>query len=345
MLMQQPLCALALSLAASLATALPASVAAQPSTQRAAQEATGFSVTPIAQLLPGEVLAFRVDTLADARVSVHISGASAELQLTETRPGRYEGEYTIRRRDKLSASSAVTARIEKNGRTTTAALGQSLQAGTGPSAGASISSFHVSAPAQVQPGDELVFALHGAPGGQASASVQGIAQRVPLTEVRPGVYEATYVLRRSDTLRGSLVADGHLVVNRRESTLQYSGGHQSPGHAVASCPQCGSVVLVKPVRVTSSHPNVLGTIAGGLLGGVLGHQVGGGTGRDLATIAGAVGGAYAGNQVQKNLGKKQVYRVTVRLDDHTTRTFDYAEDPGLAIGARVKVDNNALARL
>jgi uncharacterized protein YcfJ len=36
---------------------------------------------------------------------------------------------------------------------------------------------------------------------------------------------------------------------------------------------------------------------GGLIGGVLGHQVGGGSGKDLATVAGAVGGAVVGNNV------------------------------------------------
>lgn len=43
--------------------------------------------------------------------------------------------------------------------------------------------------------------------------------------------------------------------------------------------------------------NVGGLLLGGLIGGVLGHQVGGGSGKDLATVAGAVGGAVVGNQI------------------------------------------------
>ena len=43
--------------------------------------------------------------------------------------------------------------------------------------------------------------------------------------------------------------------------------------------------------------NVGGLLLGGLIGGVLGHQVGGGSGKDLATVAGAVGGAVVGNNV------------------------------------------------
>lgn len=45
--------------------------------------------------------------------------------------------------------------------------------------------------------------------------------------------------------------------------------------------------------------NVGGAIAGALLGGVLGHQVGGGSGRDLATV----GGAVAGGALGANLGR------------------------------------------
>lgn len=352
MLLNRTLSTLTLALAAALPLALPTAALAQSGSQSGSQQSdlavTGFGVTPLDQLRPGEVLVFKLDGTPDGRASVQISGATATLQLNETNPGRYEGEYTIRMRDKLSANSQVTARLEKNGRSVTATLGQSLKEGSGPAAGAPISSFHVSAPAQVQAGDELVFALHGLPGGQASASVQGVAQRIPLTEVRPGIYEAAYVVRRKDKLRGNLVADGRLVVNRRETTVRYDAGHrgaQGGSQPVATCNQCGSVTAVNLVTVKDDHPNVLGTIAGGVLGGVLGNQVGGGSGRDLATIAGAVGGAYAGNRVENNMNKKQVHRVSVRLDNGTTRSFDYAEDPGLKAGARVKIDNNALARL
>jgi outer membrane lipoprotein SlyB len=301
----------------------------------------------VEQLRPGEVLAFRVEGLPEARVSVEINGATAPLPLTETSPGRYGGEYTIRLRDKLTVASAVTAKLEKNGQTATAKLNQPLQAGSGAAASSPIGSFHVSAPAQVQPGDELVFALHGMPGGQASASVKGIAKRVPLVEVQPGVYEAAYVVRRTDALRGNLVADGYLVVNKREAVLRYDadqhGGHGS-SQPVVSCGHCGRVTAVNVITVKPDHPSFMGALAGGVLGGVLGHQVGGGTGRDLATIAGALGGAYAGNRVGTNMNTKQVIRVSVRLDNGTTRTFDYAADPGLKTGMRVKVQDNALAR-
>lgn len=351
MLLQRPLSILTLAIAASLPLAMPTTAAAKGFFEQADSSVTGFGVTPINQLRPGEVLVFRLDGTPDARVSLQITGASVPLQLSETSPGHYEGEYTIRQRDKLTATSMVTARVEKNGQVSTATLAQSLQAGApGPVAANSspITSFLINAPEQVQAGDELVLALRGTPGGQASATVQGVAQRIAMSEVRPGEYEASYVVRRKDTLRGRVVADGRLVVNRRESTLRYDAaqqGSQSNAKPVVTCAHCGAVVSVTQVKVKGESQNVIGTIAGGVLGGVLGNQVGGGSGRDLATIAGAVGGAYAGNRVENNINKKQVYRVNVRLDDGTTRSFDYADDPGLTAGARVKVENNVLARL
>lgn len=59
-----------------------------------------------------------------------------------------------------------------------------------------------------------------------------------------------------------------------------------------------------------SRPNAGGIIAGALIGGILGHQVGGGTGRDIATAGGAVAGAAIGNNVanQNNSYARDVRR-------------------------------------
>jgi uncharacterized protein YcfJ len=48
------------------------------------------------------------------------------------------------------------------------------------------------------------------------------------------------------------------------------------------------------------NANVGGAVAGALIGGVLGHQVGGGTGKDLATVGGAVAGGVIGSNVGRN---------------------------------------------
>lgn len=46
-----------------------------------------------------------------------------------------------------------------------------------------------------------------------------------------------------------------------------------------------------------SSTNVPGALAGAVIGGILGHQVGGGSGRDIATVGGAVAGAVVGSRV------------------------------------------------
>ncbi len=90
-----------------------------------------------------------------------------------------------------------------------------------------------------------------------------------------------------------------------------------------------------------------GAVVGGLVGGVLGHQIGGGTGQDIATIAGVVGGAMVGNAIQNNkvpATASQIYRVTVQQDNGVSRAFDYAEQPNVRVGDRVRVENNQLYR-
>ncbi len=49
-------------------------------------------------------------------------------------------------------------------------------------------------------------------------------------------------------------------------------------------------------------PNVGGAIVGALIGGVLGHQVGGGTGKDVATAGGVVAGAAIGANAGRDSG-------------------------------------------
>jgi uncharacterized protein YcfJ len=63
------------------------------------------------------------------------------------------------------------------------------------------------------------------------------------------------------------------------------------------------------------NANVGGALAGALIGGVLGHQVGGGTGKDIATV----GGAVAGGVIGSNVGRDNTYGTRdVRKCESTT---------------------------
>ena len=363
MTIHRPLSALFLALATALPLALPAAAQAQSYTTNANANAAiaSFGVEQVQRLQPGEVLSFSLNGMPGASVSLQIAGATTALSMTEVQPGRYEGDYTIRQRDRLTSASVVTARMLKDGRTSSATLGQSLVEGARaptPMPSSQISAFTIEAPDRIRPGDELALSLAGTPGGQASVVVQGAARPIVLPEVSRGYYEATYVVRRKDKIGDSLRADARLVHGQRETRQHFErqlgqgqddtdrrGANDRSQPVAAACAQCGSVVSVVPVNVDSDSSNVIGTIAGGLLGGVLGNQVGGGSGKDLATVVGALGGAYAGNRVENSRGKSRVFRVTVRLENGSTQNFDYADDPAVRVGTRVRIENGALIRL
>jgi uncharacterized protein YcfJ len=69
--------------------------------------------------------------------------------------------------------------------------------------------------------------------------------------------------------------------------------------------------------------NVPGAIAGALIGGVLGHQVGGGTGKDIATVGGAVAGGVIGSNVGRDNNGYQGARDVRRCENTTSGTPAY----------------------
>jgi uncharacterized protein YcfJ len=87
-------------------------------------------------------------------------------------------------------------------------------------------------------------------------------------------------------------------------------------HAVVGSPEQRCWVERQQVSEPARNSNVGGAIAGALLGGVLGHQVGGGTGRDLATAGGAVAGAMIGS----NAGTGNSYARDVRRCENVPST-------------------------
>jgi outer membrane lipoprotein SlyB len=81
----------------------------------------------------------------------------------------------------------------------------------------------------------------------------------------------------------------------------------------------------------------LGAAGGAVVGGVLGHQVGGGSGKQIATVVGAVGGAVVGNEVEKRVKATKSYDITVRLDDGSTRVVNEANPTSWRTGDRVRI--------
>ena len=108
----------------------------------------------------------------------------------------------------------------------------------------------------------------------------------------------------------------------------------------------GTVESVQKVDPTESAKGIAGTpvtpgmAIGGVVGGVLGHQLGGGTGRDLATVGGVAAGGYVGHQIEKK--HRTAYVMHIRMDDGTHRTIE--QGTPIARGSHVIVDGHT-ARL
>jgi len=107
------------------------------------------------------------------------------------------------------------------------------------------------------------------------------------------------------------------------------------------CTTCGTVASIRTVELKGDASG-LGAVAGGLTGAVVGNQIGRGNGNTAMTILGAAGGALAGNEIEKNVKKRYAYRVTVRMDDGSYRTFSQSSAPALAIGEHVRIVNGAV---
>ncbi len=78
-----------------------------------------------------------------------------------------------------------------------------------------------------------------------------------------------------------------------------------------------------------NHSNIGGAIVGAVIGGVLGHQIGGGTGKDIATAGGAVAGAAIGSNVGRQnsvVSERDVQRCETtasRTPEYWDVTYDF----------------------
>ena len=104
---------------------------------------------------------------------------------------------------------------------------------------------------------------------------------------------------------------------------------------------------IRSIEPITQRPqgNGTGAVIGGVAGAVIGNQFGHGLGRAAMTGLGAAGGAVAGNNVERNVRKTVVgYRVHVRLDDGSSRTFERSDVGDLHVGDRVRVGRDGLLR-
>jgi hypothetical protein len=81
-----------------------------------------FGVTPVERLEPGAELRFALEGAPGGAVIVDLPGVANDVALRETRPGHYEGAYTLRRADNLNVSRPIVATLRIGERVVTANL-------------------------------------------------------------------------------------------------------------------------------------------------------------------------------------------------------------------------------
>lgn len=85
-----------------------------------------FGMVPIERVEPGAELQFAVEGMPGSTVSIDLPGVERDLRLRETRPGHFEGSYTIRRADDINPNRPFVATLRNGERVVTANLNLAL---------------------------------------------------------------------------------------------------------------------------------------------------------------------------------------------------------------------------
>ena len=111
--------------------------------------------------------------------------------------------------------------------------------------------------------------------------------------------------------------------------------------AAPVCRDCGVIENIEAIQ-QKGEGSGLGAVGGAILGGVLGHQVGEGSGKQIARIGGAVLGGFAGNEAERRYRTISHYQITVRLDDGTRRVIEQQSAPAWHEGDAVRIRNGEI---
>ena len=195
----------------------------------AAPDISSFGVGQVTALDPGTELEFTLEGTPRARASLRITGVPRTIILQETDRGFYEGIYTVRKKDRIPANAVVIATLSQGKRRTVARLGESLVvANAAPvqpqpvaqSSPVSIERFTGDQIERFEPGTELKFTMTGTPRGKAFFAIKNVVANRAMDEVRAGVYEGRYTIRRQDNFTPGLHVTGTLQANGQTARAQ-----------------------------------------------------------------------------------------------------------------------------
>lgn len=223
---------LALPAAATL-VALPVAAIAQP-----APEVRSLEIEADGPVQPGTMLTFTLEGTPRSQASVRIRDLRVNIPLRETRRGVYVGSYTIKRGDRVDPAAGIRASLENGNRRATAnyELAELLPQRAGPTppprvAEPRIERFGMAPVERIEPGEELRFALEGTPGSTAVIDLPGVRNNLELREVRPGFYEGSYTIRRSDDFNPNRPIVATLRNGERTATATMNPAGGRPGAA------------------------------------------------------------------------------------------------------------------
>lgn len=185
--------------------ALPTAATAQT----AAPDLRSLHISSDGGLSPGAELGFTVEGSTRAQTSLRIDSVNRTIALKETSSGVYAGTYTITRQDTILQTTPIRVTMQSGNRSTVANYTFPVGMASPPSTPSvelkqppverlKIDRFTVVPVDSVEPGAELRFAVNGMPGGSAEVEVPGVTKHVLLREVRTGVYEGAYTIRKQD---------------------------------------------------------------------------------------------------------------------------------------------------
>ena len=238
----------------------------------AAPDINSFGVDQVASLDPGTELEFTLEGTPKARVSLRITGVPRTIVLQETDRGFYEGTYTVRKKDRIPANAAVIATLSQGKRRTVARLGESLlvanAAPVQPQQAAqtspiSIERFTADQIERFEPGTELKFTMTGTPRGRALFTIENVVTNRVMDEVRAGVYEGRYTIRRQDGFTPGLQVTGTLQANGQTARAQLDrrlvNDNEPPGVSNVSPRDNENVPYSSALTVSGTFDDARGT--------------------------------------------------------------------------------------
>lgn len=193
-----------------------------------APQISEFYVESEDQLSVGSKLLFTVEGSAGGSASVRISGIPQRIALKEVEPGVYEGSYTVKKGDRITAATTARSTLARRNRSSSSVLKESLglTVSTGVAAPPvalpgvlAIESLSVKPLDKLEPGADLEFTMQASPGGQAAVSIEGVASPVPLRELKAGSYAGSYTVRRNDKISANARVSGTLVAGGKTVRL------------------------------------------------------------------------------------------------------------------------------